>query len=45
MGGEYFTFFQYIFNPADAFIFVGVALLFIFSKQAFPKEEQPTIKE
>jgi signal peptidase II len=45
MGGEYFTFFQYIFNPADAFIFVGVALLFIFSKQAFPKEEQPTAKE
>ena len=45
MGGEYFTFFQYIFNPADAFIFIGVALLFIFSKQAFPKEEQTTIKE
>jgi signal peptidase II len=45
MGGEYFTFFQYIFNPADAFIFIGVALLFIFSKQAFPKEEQPTTKE
>ncbi|MDX6745714.1 lipoprotein signal peptidase [Polaribacter sp. PL03] len=39
MGGEFFTFFQYIFNPADAFISVGVALLFIFSKQAFPKEE------
>ncbi|MEZ7916429.1 MAG: lipoprotein signal peptidase [Polaribacter sp.] len=37
MGGEFFTFFQYIFNPADAFISVGVALLFIFSKQAFPK--------
>ncbi|PQJ69164.1 lipoprotein signal peptidase [Polaribacter butkevichii] len=39
IGGEFFTFFQYIFNPADAFISVGVALLFIFSKQAFPKEE------
>ena len=37
MGGEMFTFFQYIFNPADAFISVGVALLFVFSKQAFPK--------
>jgi signal peptidase II len=44
MGGEYFTFFQYIFNPADSFIFIGVALLFVFSKQAFPKEEQ-TSKE
>lgn len=39
-GGEFFTFFQYIFNPADAYISVGVALLFIFSKQAFPKEEK-----
>ena len=40
VGGEPFTFFQYIFNPADAFISVGVVLLFIFSKQAFPKEEK-----
>ncbi|WP_159946459.1 lipoprotein signal peptidase [Polaribacter septentrionalilitoris] len=39
IGGEPYTFFQYIFNPADAFISVGVVLLFIFSKQAFPKEE------
>lgn len=38
MGGDFFTFFQYIFNPADTFITVGVALLFIFSKQAFPKD-------
>jgi signal peptidase II len=40
VGGEFFTFFQYIFNPADAFISVGVALLFIFSKHAFPKEDK-----
>ena len=40
IGGNDFTFFQYIFNPADAFISIGVALLFIFSKQAFPKEEK-----
>jgi signal peptidase II len=40
IGGDFFIFFQYIFNPADAFISVGVALLFIFSKQAFPKEEK-----
>ena len=38
VGGDFFTFFQYIFNPADAFISIGVALLFIFSKEAFPKE-------
>ncbi len=38
-GGDSFTFFQYIFNPADAYISVGVALLFLFSKQAFPKED------
>jgi signal peptidase II len=40
IGGNEFTFFQYIFNPADAFISIGVAILFIFSKQAFPKEEK-----
>jgi signal peptidase II len=39
IGGDLFTFFQYIFNPADSYITIGVALLFIFSKQAFPKEE------
>ena len=39
IGGEMYTFFQYIFNPADSYITIGVALLFIFSKQAFPKEE------
>ena len=44
VGGDFFTFFQYIFNPADAFISIGVALLFIYSKQAFPKEEE-VIKE
>lgn len=40
LGGSYFTFFQYIFNPADAWITTGVVLLFIFGKQAFPKEEK-----
>jgi signal peptidase II len=40
IGGEPFTFFQYIFNPADSYISIGVALLFIFSKQAFPKDEK-----
>ncbi len=40
VGGDPFTFFQYIFNPADSFIFIGVSILFIFSKHAFPKEEK-----
>ena len=44
VGGDTFTFFQYIFNPADSFIFIGVALLFIYNKQAFPKVEKD-IKE
>lgn len=38
VGGETGRFFNYIFNPADSYITVGVALLFIFSKKAFPKE-------
>lgn len=42
VGGDPFTFFQYIFNPADAYITIGVALLFFFSKQAFPKSENST---
>ncbi|WGH74370.1 lipoprotein signal peptidase [Tenacibaculum tangerinum] len=38
--GENFTFFNAIFNGADSWITIGVALLFIFNKQAFPKEEK-----
>lgn len=40
IGGEPGGFFNYIFNPADSYITIGVALLFIFSKKAFPKEEK-----
>ena len=36
--GESFTFFNAIFNGADSFITIGVVLLFIFNKQAFPKD-------
>ena len=39
-GGKYFTFFNAIFNGADAWISIGVALLFLFNKDAFPKEEK-----
>lgn len=38
-GGQHFTFFNAIFNGADSWITIGVILLFLFNKQAFPKEE------
>ncbi|MGO3706670.1 MAG: lipoprotein signal peptidase [Mesonia hippocampi] len=38
-GGQYFTFFDPVFNIADSCIFVGFVLLLIFNKKAFPKEE------
>ena len=38
VGGEEGGFFNYIFNPADSYISIGVGLLFLFSKRAFPKE-------
>ena len=40
--GESFTFFNAIFNGADSWITIGVILLFLFNKQAFPKEEKET---
>lgn len=36
---RHFTFFQYVFNVADAAITSGVILLLIFNKKAFPKKE------
>ncbi|MCH2035102.1 MAG: lipoprotein signal peptidase [Tenacibaculum sp.] len=38
--GESFTFFNAIFNGADSWISIGVVLLFIFHKQAFPKKQE-----
>jgi len=43
-GGEYFTFFNPVFNFADMAISSGVGLLLVFNKNAFPKEEE-IIKE
>ncbi|MCM4155118.1 lipoprotein signal peptidase [Gramella sp. AN32] len=39
-GGEYFTFFEPVFNIADSAISVGVVLLLLFNKKAFPKEKE-----
>jgi signal peptidase II len=41
-GGDYFTFFEPVFNIADSAITVGIFLLLLFNKQAFPQEEEKT---
>jgi len=38
-GGKYFSFFDPVFNLADTAISLGVGLLLVFNKKAFPKEE------
>ncbi len=41
-GGEYYTFFDPVFNIADMAISTGFGLLIVFNKKAFPKEiEKP----
>lgn len=39
-GGEYFTFFNPVFNVADTAITIGMFLLLIFNKKAFPEEQK-----
>lgn len=40
VGGQHFSFFDPVFNIADAAISIGVAVLLIFNKKAFPKNEE-----
>lgn len=44
-GGDYFTFFDPVFNVADMAISTGVGLLIAFNKKAFPKEEAKKTEE
>jgi len=42
-GGDHFSFFDPVFNIADTAISVGVGLLLLFNKKAFPKKENEVI--
>jgi len=44
VGGDYFEFFRFIFNIADAAITVGVAIILLFNKWFFPEENTALVE-
>ena len=45
VGGQYFHFFNAIFNVADSSIFIGVVILLVFQKRFFPEVKNKEIDE
>ncbi|UJH69280.1 lipoprotein signal peptidase [Allomuricauda sp. SCSIO 65647] len=45
VGGKTFSFFEPVFNIADSAISIGVAMLIVFNKKAFPKKVQEEVEE
>lgn len=45
VGGQYFHFFNAIFNVADSSIFIGVVILLVFQKRFFPEQHKKTIEK
>ncbi|MEO5787367.1 MAG: lipoprotein signal peptidase [Gelidibacter sp.] len=44
-GGDYFTFFEPVFNVADMAISTGIGMLIVFNKKAFHEHEEETIAQ
>lgn len=45
VGGDSFLFFRPVFNLADSYITVGVAIILLFQKRFFPKKSNPDTEE
>ncbi len=43
-GGEYFTFFEPVFNIADSSITIGFVMMILFNRQAFKKENKAEVQ-